>query len=176
MNEEDLQPGIAAEVAGDVRSVMDRINDRRDSDEDVLTIDIPSWGGDLKAKYQVLHRDEIEKMIRRAQAQARGNGSDSGVDADAAFLVKACVGVVAVDPEDGETEIELAPGYTMDLARTLKPKYPRGHPQAGDPVPIKNERQLVVYMLRWNGVALASHGQTVARWMQTMKRPIEDPQ
>lgn len=180
MNDEDdraMEPGLSAgEVANDTQSVIDRIKGRRAARPDEETFDIPSWGGDLKARYKVLDRPEIEKMIKRARAAAEGNGSGSGTAADADFLIKACTGVVAIDPEDGETEHLLAPGYEMSLANVLEPMYPEGHPQAGQPVEIKDQRQLVIYLLRWNGIALAAHGQQVARWMQTMKKPIEDPQ
>lgn len=180
MTDMDLEPGVTGpEVAGGVESVLDKIKKRRDSDDDFLEIDIPSWGGDLRARYEVVDRREIERMIRRAQARLRGGdngGGDSGAAADADFLVKACIAVLAVDPEDGETKHILANGYEMSLVDLIKPVYPKDHPQAGEPVQINDPRELVIYMLRWNGIALASHGQDVARWMQTMKKPITDPQ
>jgi hypothetical protein len=170
-----LQPGqLAPEIAADAQSIIDRIKQRRDAREDELTIDIPSWGGDLQARYQVLDRNEIDKMVKRIRARQSGNGS-SGTDADADFLIKACVGVTAVDQEN-DIEEPLTPGYTMDLARLLDPKYPRGHPQEGQPVDIKIERHLVVYLFGFNNIAMAAHAAKIARWMQDTSRPVEDPQ
>lgn len=174
-DELQLEPGrTGPEIAGDTKSILDRIKERRDAREDKLTTDIPSWGGDLKARYQVLDRNEIDKMVKRIRARAAGNGS-SGTDADADFLLKACVGVIAYDL-DSDIEEEIAPGYTMELASMLNPKFPKGHPQAGQPYPCPTERHLVVYLFGFNNIAMASHAAKVARWMQDTSKPVEDPQ
>lgn len=171
-----LEPGqTATEIASDSRSVLDKITQRRDERDDTEVFDIPSWDGDLKARYQVVDRADMEKMILRARRRARGNGSSSGVDADADFLIKACCGVIAYDV-DTDAEEQIASGYTMDLASMFKPVWPKGHPQEGESFTIHNERELVVYLLKWNGVALATHGAKVARWMQDTSKSIEDPQ
>ena len=176
--EEDpgIEPGTTApETAADSHSVLDKIKQRRDEREDILTIDIPSWDGDLKAKYQVLDRSEVEKMIRRVRARSNnGNSSAAGTDADCDFLIKACVGVVAYDA-DTDTETPVADGYTMTFARLLEPVWPKGYAQEGEPIKMNNERELVVYLFKWNNIALAAHGQRVARWMQDTSKPVEDP-
>lgn len=172
---QDFEPGASpAAIATGHDSVLDRITKRRDEQDEYLTIDIPSWDGDLQAKYKVLPRDYVEKTIRKIRARANG-ASASGVESEADFLIAACVEVVGYNVDTDET-FHIADGYTMDLARDLNPKYPKGHAQEGEPVKINNEKELVVYMLKWNGIALAAHAQAVARWMQNLKKPIEDPQ
>jgi hypothetical protein len=175
VEDQDFVPGASpAAIAVDHDSVLDRIKQRRDEQDEFLTIDIPSWDGDLKARYKVLDRDYVEKTIRRIRARANG-ASTSGVESEADFLIEACVEVVGYDAENDAT-FHVSDGYTMDLARSLDPKYPKGHSSEGEPIRIDNPRELVVYMLKWNGIALAAHAQTVARWMQNLKKPIEDPQ
>lgn len=168
MNDEDdrpLEPGAAVTQATDDRSLISRIQARRDDREDILTIEIPSWGGDLKAKYRVVERVEIEKMMRRARSNAgSGDGKNSAIQADCDFLIGACVGVIAVDPETGN-EIDLSDGYSLDLAEKL-----------GNPPNTDTARGLVLHLVKNNSIALASHGQRVARWMQDTSKPVEDPQ
>jgi hypothetical protein len=171
----DIEPGTsAAEVAADHQSVLDRIKKRRDETEDFLVIDIPSWDGDLKAKYKVLDRDYVEKMIRRIRARTNGAAA-SGIEAEADFLIDACVEIIGYDAEE-DKQFHVGNGYDLELATALNPTYPASHPMAGEPVNISHPRELVVYMLKWNGLALAAHAQSVARWMQNLKRPVEDPQ
>lgn len=175
-HDEQLEPGQAApEIAADSQSILDKITKRRDQRDDTEVFDIPSWGGELKARYKVVDRADLEKMIDRIRRRRGSNGSSSGVEADADFLIKACIGVVAHDL-DTDDEQEIASGYTMDLASILKPVYPKGHPMEGKPVTLHNERELVIYLLKWNGVALATHGAAVARWMQDTSKPVGDPQ
>jgi hypothetical protein len=162
-NELDIEPGTdAAEVAADSRSLLDRIKSRRDEREDVLTIDIPSWDGDLQAKYRVVDRAEIEKMVRRIRIRSTGNGN-TGSQADTDFLINACVGVIAVDDETN-VERPLTSGYTMELAEML------GRPEITTP------RELVAYLFKGNTIALGAHAIKVARWMQDTTKPVEDPQ
>lgn len=171
----DFEPGATpAALAVDHESVLDRIKKRRDEAEDFLTIDIPSWDGDLRAKYKVLDRDYVEKMIRRIRARANG-AATSGIEAEADFLIEACVEILGYDAEN-DKEFHVANGYGADLSAALDPKWPQGHPQAGQSIQFSSDRELVVYMLKWNGIALATHAQTVARWMQDLKKPVTDPQ
>lgn len=174
--ERDLDPELSAtEVAAGAETIVQKIARRREQRDGTETFDIPTWDGDLRAKYQVLPKQEIQAMIRRARA-AQNGGASAGSDADCDFLIQACVGILAYDPDSGE-ELTIAEGYTMDLAAMLDPRYPKGHPQEGDPVRITNPRELVVYMFRWQGVTLTAHAQTIGRWMQNPKREFaEDPQ
>lgn len=177
-NELQLEEGLAADHAAGSDSLLERITKKRAQLEDVLTIDIPSWDGDLRAKYKLQDRREIEKMVRRIRARATKETMDQeGINADLDFLIKACVGVVAYDVEEDQ-EVPLTNGYTMELVDILKPVYPKNHPKEGEPVEINGQRELVAYMLGWNNIALATHGQAVARWMQdTSKKPVgADPQ
>lgn len=170
----DLEPGVsAAETAVDSASVLDRMKQRRDARGDFITFDIPSWDGDLKARYEALEREEVEKMVRRIRARSNGAAS-SGIEADCDFLEKSCVEIIGYD-SDTDEEFHVADGYTMDFAKLLNPTFPPGHPQEGNPVPIQNVRELIVYLVKWNSIALAAHGQKVAKWMQELKKPIEDP-
>lgn len=170
-----LEPDTpAATVAAGGGSVLDRVKKRR-AREDKIWIDIPSWGGALKARYEVLDRDEVERMIRRAQARHKHRDqdkphprSDSTPDLD--FLIKACIGVKAYDEETDEEEI-IATGYTMDLVPKLDPR-----DGDGEPIEVRDQRTLVAYLTRFNGIALAAHAQKVARWMQDTGKPAEDPQ
>lgn len=182
--EESLQPNVSgAELASGngQGSVLDRVKQRRDESlSDEVWFDIPSWNGELKVRYGILERNEIEKMIREVQARLRQGSKTAGSQNDLNFLVKACEGVKAVDDMTEEEEV-IADGYTMDLAGLLDPKYPamlngKPHPQAGEPVNIKSPPELVAYLFAWNNIAIATHAQKVGLWMQTMKVPIEDPQ
>lgn len=161
----DIEPGVsAAEEAGEVQSVLDRVRARRNEGDDVLTIDIPSWDGGLRAKYRVLDKDDIDKMVRRIRARQSGQGKQSGLDADLDFLIKACIGIEAYDVENDETET-LTNGYTKSLIHLL-----------GKDDEMNHERQLVAYLFKGNTIAIAAHGMKVARWMQDTSKPVEDPQ
>lgn len=170
----DIEPGVeAAEIAGGSRSLLKEIADRRESREDFLTIDIPSWGGELQARYQVLERDDIDKMVRRIRSRAsQANGQQpTGVDADADFLVKACIGIDAVDTETDYRE-QVATGYTTDFAQLLQPK----DKYTGELLPLPTPRHVVSYLCGFNSIALGAHAARVARWMQDTSKSVEDPQ
>lgn len=161
----------AADVAGGGGSVLDRVKKRRTNTVDTLWLDIPSWGGDMRAEYQVLDPDEVQKMIRRVQARQR-KGEDKRYDStpDLDFLIKACINVKAIDPETDE-EQHLTKGFVMELVEMLDPK-----DQDENPIEIKDPRGLVAYLVKYNGIALAAHAQKIARWMQDTAKPVEDPQ
>ena len=170
-----LEPGTdAAVIAANAESILEKITKARDEREDTKVFDIPTWEGDLRARYQVVGREELERMVRRIRQRSRGNGTSSGVEADADFLIKACTEVIGYDA-DTDFEVVLSPGYTMELAGMLKPVYPKGHPMEGQPFVIKSPRELVIYLFKWNGIALATHGAKVARWMQDPTDPVGDP-
>jgi hypothetical protein len=170
----EIEPGVgAAEIAGGSRSLLKEIADRRESREDFLTMDIPSWGGELQARYQVLERDDIEKMVRRIRSRASNtNGQQpTGVDADADFLVKACIGIDAVDTDSDYRE-QVATGYTVEFAKLLDPK----DKYTGEPLPLPTPRHVVNYLCGFNSIALGAHAARVARWMQDTSKSVEDPQ
>jgi hypothetical protein len=65
----------AAEVAAGL-SVLDKVNRRRSArDLDHEFFDIPTWGGELKARVQVLERRDIDDMIRRVRARQIARGA-----------------------------------------------------------------------------------------------------
>lgn len=162
-NDLDVEPGTdAAEVAADSKSLLDRIKAARDERPDELEVDIPSWDGDLQAKYRVVHRTEVEKMVRRIRSRTHGNG-ESGSSADVDFLINACIGVQAYDAETDITR-PLTGGYTMELAEMLGKS------------DITTPRELVAYLFKGNTIAIGAHAIKVARWMQDTTKPIEDPQ
>lgn len=180
-----LEPGeTGIEAGSDTTSLLDRIKKRRNERDDYLVAGIPSWGDELRAKYQVLDRSEIDKMVRRIRARAAGaqNGQKQqvGSDADIDFLIKACVGIIAHDNET-EEEKQIADGFNMELARLLGDEEPDGDivmqmDDKGTTMKVSNPKELVSYLIKGNTIALAAHSQKVARWMQDTSRPIEDPQ
>lgn len=154
-------------------SILDRIKERRALDSDEEWFDVPSWGGELKMQMQVLDPTDVEKMVRRVQARRSGRKQQSGAgrEADLDFLVKACVGVKAVDLELDQEEV-LTSGINEALAEMLDPR----DPDTGESVDVSTSRKLLWYLLKFNGIALAAFGAKVARWMQDTSKPIEDPQ
>lgn len=170
----DLEPGtVAAEIAGDARSILKQIAERRDKREDYLTLDIPTWDGELRARYEILGTDEIQKMIRRQRTRAAGNSKNPsiGAEADADFLIKSCIGIFAYDVEN-DVEVEIAKGYDLSIAQILEPK----DKDTGAPIEIKTERQLVMYLMGWENIVVQSHAQKVGRWMQNPSLDVSDPQ
>jgi len=183
-----LEPGeTGIEAGSDTTPLLERIKKRRNERDDYLTTGIPSWNDELRARYQVLDRSEIDRMIRRIRARSAGatNGqsgqrSNVGSDADIDFLIKACVGVIAHDNETEEEE-QIADGFTMELAYMLGEKQADGVvimtlDDKGTTMPVSNPKELVSYLIKGNTIALAAHSQKVARWMQDTSRPLEDPQ
>src|ERR1700754_4088293 len=83
-----------------------------------LFLDVPSWEGDLIAEYQVVNRPRLETMARKITAEARGAGSESSArtSADIDFILEACVGLYAYDPE-GSTEEERRVPIEDDLGK-----------------------------------------------------------
>lgn len=161
-----VEPGTTAvEEAADSRSLLDRLKARRDERDDVLTLDVPSWNGELKAKYQLVTRSDLEQMARKVRARATGNGDqNAGLRADIDFLIKSCVGIVAEDGETGET-MDVSTGYNAGLADAL------GNPEGTDEL-----NGLVLYLFKHNGIAVSAHALKVARWMQDTSKSVEDPQ
>lgn len=195
--QDGLTPGQTGVDIAAGSSLLDNIVREREQRvaEEYAELDIPTWDGSLKAVYEVVERTELEKMIRRIQnrvqkAAKAGVNTDSGGGsvADADFLIKACVGIVAYGSDDAGDEIkeQVGDGLNMTFAQRLgkphpdnpehviipDPDNPEGEPRAI----IRNPRDLVVYLVKGNGIALGVHAQKVARWMQDTSKPVEDPQ
>lgn len=157
-NEDDTtQTGLASPDG----STLARIKARRDerlSDES-LRLEIPTWDGDLIARYKVLRRNKWEEIIKRSR-------KDVGADLD--FIAQACIGIIMRDPESGE-HIELQEGgepirFDERLARMLDFTPP-------DKSPV---RAIVMYMFKGNDVSTAAHAATIARWMTNTSAEVAD--
>ena len=160
-----IEPGTTPVEVAAGGSLLDRLKAERDALDDLLTIDIPSWSGALKARYEVVSRRDLEKMVRRINSTAKGKAdTNAGIEADVEFLSKACVGIVAYDEETGEEEI-VGKGFDSAFASAL------GNPDGTD-----SQLGLVLYLFKGNGIALTAHAMKVARWMQDTSKPVEDPQ
>lgn len=178
-------------------SVLERAKQRRrDRDLTGGWHDIPSWGGELKAYYQILGRDDVEEMIKRARARSiakkgqKGNAagqraaSEGGSDADIDFILKGHTNTKAVDSVTGE-EQEL--GLTYRDIEGWK-DHLRADVNKMDPVEdadeianqqrlesIRSPRDMVAYLMGYNSIAIAAHAGRLANWMQDTSK-MEDPQ
>lgn len=171
VTEQDAAPelgadGDAAEVARG-QSLLDRAQQRREERKGTEEFNIPTWGGELLARYKVVPRRELNKIINKGRGK-KGEAADrADVESDCDFLIKACVGIVARDIDTEERE-EVASGYNEDLTRKLNKEDKIG-----------SARELVLYMFsdkegKANTVALGAHCMKVARWMQDPSRPVDD--
>ena len=145
-------------------SVLDGIKRRRDERVDPW-FDIPTWGGELKAKYRIVDPKEVRKMINRIRSQGRGAPKDGG-EADADFIINACVAVHAfpLDREDYDEDegIRVSSGFDQELVEALE-------------IQARNPRELIGHLFKGNKIAVSTHAQKVARWMQDTSKDIEDP-
>lgn len=166
-NELGVEPGLDALTATRGRSLLDRIKSRRSETDDTLRLPVPSWNGELIAEYKVLDRTDIENMVKRIRARQSGQAGvkakPDSVGADCDFLIKACGGIIAHDNETDEEEV-LTNGFNSELTALL-----------GNPDGVETARDLVLYLLKNNTVALASHSMKVARWMEDTSKPVDDP-
>lgn len=153
------------EAAG--QSLIERAQARRDAAgaERVLYLDIPDWDGDLVGKYRVVDRGEIEKMARAAAAAMRdGSRSSARTEADINFILKANVSLCARDPEKDPGES----GHDdlVDLGVEIG--------QCGQKFgqTFRNSHEALLYLFGSNAVAIGSHGQKLAQWMQDPSKPV----
>ena len=144
----------------DPGSLLAQIKARRDerAADEFLDLPIPTWGGELVARYEVVDRDTLERMIARRNPSAQ-------VDAD--FLVRACSGIYMLDGDTGE--LVPVPGhYEGEVARYDAALGEALSLDAG------SGRELVTYLFRDNVVAISSHALKVLRWMQDTSREVDD--
>jgi hypothetical protein len=157
-------PVSAAEVASSANgSLLGRIKAARDIRvaNESLTLPIPTWGGDLVARYRVVDRSQLEELAKRAR---QGKNTDSGADIN--FLARACEGVLMRDPDTGAIEPVLnghgvQVRFDHDLAALLG-------------VEAESATDVVLYLFKSNAVAIASHAMKIATWMQDTSQEIDE--
>lgn len=158
-------PTTAAEAAvAGTGSLLDQIRQRRDERvaDESLVLPIPTWDGELLARYRVVDRKVIQGLARGVQKRSRrrGGDADDGGEADADFLIRACVEIIA---HDNETEVEetIAEGYNQELAEAL------GINPGPSPA-----RGVLFYLFKDNGIAVGAHAQKVAEWMTDTSKEV----
>lgn len=164
-----VEPGVGAADVALGQSILDKVKQKRDEriDDESLVLSIPSWKDELKARYKVVDRGELEKMIRRLRS-----GDGKATEADLDFLIKSCVEVIAYDADE-DKEAPVSEGFTAELAAKL-----------GDPEGTETARGLLLYLTKQpdgknNTIAIGALALKVARWMQDPSRKPagdEDPQ
>lgn len=144
------------------QSILDRVKSRREErvEDETVTLSLPTWDGELRAKYKVVDRSEVEKIMKSQRKVSRNPAAGAMIDAD--FMVRAVTEVIVHDNDTGEEEV-IAPGFTPELASLL------GNPEGTD-----TARGLVFYLVKHNGIALAAHVAKVAKWMMDTSRMPED--
>lgn len=158
-------PGKTAVEVARGSSLLQEIKDRREERlaDETLVLSIPTWGGELKAKYKVVPRVELD-MVLRAQAK-KANQKSGSSDADMDFLSRACIAIIASpesdEMEDAEGEV-VASGFNEELGTLLGVEG------------LTSARKVISYMFKGNGIAIATTAMKVAKWMQDTSIPVED--
>lgn len=100
----DIPEAGAATSNARAMSLLQAAEQRREQREQNLFLDVPSWEGDLIAEYAIIPRHELKEMGERqlrAMRHAR-NGDEDRVRYDVELIVRACVGLHALDPSNGD--------------------------------------------------------------------------
>jgi hypothetical protein len=109
----------AEEAAG--LSILRRAQERRKEQTDELDLDIPSWDGALVGHYQVVDRTTLQgdaqKILKR-----KGDQSQSAIESDIKFLLRATVAFSVRDPDDGKL-IRLQDEHEFDIGVRELPRY-----------------------------------------------------
>jgi hypothetical protein len=154
MTDVDLEIPPADRPAGPT-SILARIKADRDarSTSEHVDLPIPTWNGDLVARYVVIERRAVEKL---ADPKLAGT-------ADLDFLIRACHGVFMRD--DNGDMIALADDagpvrFDARLAMLLGIEATTG-------------RDVVQYLFRANALAIGAHAAKVADWMQDTSQVID---
>lgn len=139
----------------DAASRLAQIRAERDAlaGAEYLDLPIPTWNGDLVARYQVIERRQAERLQQQF-AKAKGGG-----DSDLDFIIRACVSIWMPDADGTLVRVETDDGrpvrYDGQLAQLL-----------GLDDPQMTARQIVGYLFRENQIAISAHANRVATWMQ----------
>lgn len=140
-------------------SLLDRVRARRDERlaDEHLDLPVPTWDGDLVARYRVVQGEVWERITKRLQS----GKSDPNTDAD--FLVAACSSVLLRD-EDGRLQpIEhegREVGFDKGLASVLG-------------LEVERAREVVAFLVGDNPVALGLLSAKVVGWMQDTSAEVE---
>ena len=148
---EDTLPGSG--------SVIDRVRARRDERiaDEHLDLPVPTWGGELVARFTVVDTDVLERITKRLQA----GKADPGADAD--FLVAACTGVF-VREDDGPLEAVTHDGQPVAFDKRLAVVLG---------IDAERAREVVDYLVKGNRLALGSLAVRVLNWMQDTSVEVE---
>jgi hypothetical protein len=154
------EPDASADVVetpADQGSLLARIKARRETlvADETLDLPIPTWGGDLVARYRVLDRKEIETLTTR-------NGKPTAT-ADLDFLIRSCVGISMRDDEGELVALIDQTGpvrFDARLAGMLD-------------IDAMTARDVVQYLFRANAVAVGAHAQKIAEWMQDTSQAVD---
>lgn len=157
----DEIPQVERDYAGNgLDSQLERIKARRAerlADETVL-LPIPTWQGDLVARYGVIESKELRKLMRRIEK------SEGALGDNADLLVKACRGIQLRDENDDLQEIVGPDGGPVTFDATLAEKLGI---DAGSQV------EVVLHVIGRNPLAVGAHASTVIKWMQDTSKPVD---
>lgn len=142
-------------------SIVEQLRARRAERlaDEHLDLPIPTWEGQLVARYRVVRGEEVRKLLQRAST---GRADQT---ADASFLVTACEQVFAMDDEGRMVVLRRPDGMPMRYEPAL------GELVAGE----RFERAvaLVYHLFADNDLAISSHALKLAQWMQDTSREVE---
>jgi len=168
-------PTTAAEEAKGI-SLLRAAAERREKRVHNLFLDVPSWDGDLIAEYAVAGRPKLEAMARKIMAESKGGANEANLRtaADIDFIVEACVGLHALDPE-GATEEERRVPIEDDLGKVPYNRFGdilvriAGEGRTVSHVP-RTARETVLKMFAKDNedpsVPISAHAMVIARWMR----------
>lgn len=173
-------PSTAAEEAKGV-SLLRQAAARRTERVHALFLDVPSWDGDLIAEYQVVNRPKLEAMARKISAEAKGgNESSARTAADIDFIVEACVGLYAYDPE-GDSEQSRRVPIDDEIGKINYNRFGPtlvaiAAPERGVTTVPRSVRDTVLRTFAKEGedpsVPISAHAMTIARWMRDPSKPV----
>lgn len=136
-------------------SLVDRIRARREALLADLHLDmpVPSWGGDLVARFEPVDRDALIKLSERQDAKRHG---------DADFLIAACKAIYAKD-DDGHliplTEGQVPSGFDEATAEALGLEF--------------TSARHLVYAMCSTDVAVSSLAQRVIEWTADTSQEVD---
>lgn len=149
-------------------------DERMEEEAESLKLGIPTWGPadepDLAASFKVIPKEDLEKFMREARKRARNSrgNSESGNEADSAFIAQACEAIWARDPSTGVLTKLVRDGRPVRFDKVLGEIL---HLQAEH---CSNHFVLIDYLFRGNWIAVGAMSMKVARWMANTSTEVED--